>query len=72
MGVWGSSDPAKVGMTTLGSLIEVGGFLAYIYSETPLTFKNLNKPMIELTVQVSESEKRQLLSDLETAKGEMK
>lgn len=65
MGTWGSSEPAKVGMTTLGSLLEIGGFMAYLYSETPLTFKNFNKPMIEMVVQVSDQEKAELLKQLE-------
>jgi len=68
MGVWGSSDPAKIGMTTLGSLLEIGGFLAYLYSETPLVFKNFDKPIIEINVEASQEEKAAFLSQLETLK----
>lgn len=58
MGVWGHSQPAKVGMTTLGSLFEMGGMIAFIYSETPLNFKNMTSPMIEIEVSATEEEKR--------------
>ncbi|MFA4846427.1 MAG: hypothetical protein WC654_07805 [Patescibacteria group bacterium] len=71
MGVWGESTPAKVGMTTLGSLLEIGGFLAYIYSETPLTFSSGGAPvkMVELTVELSVAERKEFdarLRDLKT------
>lgn len=68
MGVWGHSEPAKVGMTTLGSLLEIGGFLAFLYSETPLTFKNLNKPMVELTIVATDAERAEFLKTLEAMK----
>lgn len=68
MGVWGSSDPAHVGMTTLGSLIEVGGFLSYVYSEVPLHFTNLSKPMIEMQVQASPAELKEFKAALDRAK----
>jgi len=60
MGVWGESTPAKVGMTTLGSLLEIGGFLAYVYSETPLTFSSMGQPvkMIEMNVEMSAEERQ--------------
>ncbi|QQS22934.1 hypothetical protein IPM19_04970 [bacterium] len=70
MGVYGSSDPAKVGMTTLGSLIEFGGFASYIYSETPLNFKGKN--VIELTVEATPEEKEQLTKKLEQMKNAMR
>jgi len=68
MGTWGSSDPAKVGMSTLGSLLETGGFISYIYSEAPLNFKNLDRQIIEIEVQATETEKREFNTRLETAK----
>lgn len=60
MATWGSSEPAKLGMTTLGSLIETGGFMSYIYSETPLTFTNFNKPMAKIVVEVTPEERAEL------------
>ena len=73
MGTYGSSEPAKVGMTTVGSLIETGGFMAYIYSEMPLNFKNLNTPMVEFDVQVTPEEKAQLTQQLkDSMKGNLK
>jgi len=72
MGTYGSSDPAHVGMTTLGSLIEAGGFMSYIYSEVPLTFTNMNKPMVEMVVNVTAVEKQALLEKLEALKREVK
>jgi len=67
MATYGSSEPAKVGMTTLGSLLEIGGFLAYLYSEAPLTFKGLNKPPIEIEVVASRSEISDFNRRLESA-----
>lgn len=72
MGVWGQSDPAKVGLTTLGSLIEFGGMVSYIYSETPLNFAGMNKPVIEMTIQASEEEKTKMLGDLNDLKQKYK
>jgi hypothetical protein len=72
MGTYGSSDPAHVGMTTLGSLIEAGGFMSYIYSETPLSFTNMNKPMAEMVVNVTPAEKQALMLKLEALKREAK
>ena len=39
MGTWGKSSPAKVGIMTNGSLIEIGGFTGYILTEEPLKFE---------------------------------
>lgn len=61
MGVYGDSEGSKVGITSDGSLIEIGGYLSVIYSEKPLVFHNLTKPMIELSVQLTEQEKQELL-----------
>ncbi len=72
MGTWGSSDPAKIGMTTLGSLIEFGGFSSYIYSEVPLIFKNLDKKVIEVEVNLTTEEKAQLLGELNNLKKQAK
>lgn len=69
MGVWGtSSGDGKVGMTTIGSLIEFGGFGFYIYSEIPISFSGLNQPVIELELHASEAEKKELFRNLETLK----
>lgn len=65
MGVYGdSSGDAKVGITTLGSLIEFGGFGFYIYSEVPISFTGLDKPVIELKLNASEAEKQEMLNNL--------
>lgn len=71
MATYGSSESAKVGLTTLGSLIEAGGFMSYIYSETPLTFKNMNKPMVEMIVEATVQEKQALMEKLDNLKKEM-
>jgi len=55
-------------MTTLGSLIEIGGFSSFIYSETPITFTNLQKPIVELTIMATAEEKTQFLQELENLK----
>ena len=65
MGVYGSSSgSAKCGMTTLGSLIEFGGFGFYIYSEVPLIFRGMDHPMIEFDIKVTDAEKASLLKEL--------
>ena len=64
MGVFGSSNPAKIGMTTLGSMFEIGGFISFIYSEVPLNFKNMGGQMIEVEVTVSEDERVDLQNRL--------
>ena len=66
MGVYGSSEPAKVGMTTAGSLLEFGGFASYLYSETPLAFSGLDKKMVEVTVEVTDTERKELQKNLDT------
>jgi len=68
MGVWGSSEPAKVGMTTLGSLLEIGGFLSFIYSEVPLTFTNSTKTVIEIEAVATPEERSVFLQKLEDFK----
>ena len=66
MGVYGeSSGGGKVGMTTIGSLIEFGGFGFYFYSEVPVMFTGLDKPMITLEVQATDAEKAQLLKKMQ-------
>ncbi len=70
MAVFGNSSPAKIGMTTLGSLFEMGGFISYIYSETPLNFKNMLKEMIEIEVSVTPAEKAALETKLKSVKSE--
>jgi len=71
MATYGSSDAAHVGLTTIGSLIEAGGFLSYIYSETPLTFKNMSKPIAEMVVEASKEDRKLLLDKLNGLKREM-
>lgn len=64
MGVFGdSTGDAKVGMTTLGSLLEFGGFGFYIYSEVPISFTNM-PPLVELKLTADEDEKVDLLNRL--------
>jgi hypothetical protein len=71
MATYGSSDAAHVGLTTIGSLIEAGGFLSYIYSEIPLTFKNMNKPIAEMVVEATKEDRKFLLDKLDGLKREM-
>ncbi len=66
MGTWGASEPAKVGMTTIGSLLEYGGFMTYFLSEVPLTFEGLGKPMVSLKIEMPAEERAQFLQSLET------
>lgn len=68
MGTWGTSEPAKVGMSTLGSLLEFGGFMTYFLSEVPLTFEGLGKPMVSLRVEVPAEERAAFLARLDTLK----
>lgn len=69
MGTYGSSDPARVGMLTLGSLIEFGGFSSYIYSEVPLSFSGLQRPVIEIApIELNQSDKKMLLDGLNELK----
>lgn len=70
MGVFGSSEPAKVGITTAGSLIEFGGFSSYIYSETPLAFTNLEKKVIEIVVEADEADRQNMIEQLQKAQKE--
>lgn len=72
MGTYGSSEPAKVGMTTLGSLIEYGGFTSYFLSEVPLTFEGMNKPMVSLKVEIPAEQRAAFLASLEALKKEAK
>lgn len=60
MGTYGHSSGGKVGMTTIGSLIEMTGFFICIYSEMPLNFTNLDKPIVKFTVEASPEEKKVL------------
>jgi hypothetical protein len=63
MGTWGSSDPAKVAMTTMGSLIEFGGgMFFYIYSETQLNIGN--EQLTKITVQLDDQEKARMAKEL--------
>ena len=67
MGTYGTSDPAHVGMTTAGSLLEIGGFLSYIYSEVPLSFGN--KAITNITVEASAAEREALMQKLGKLQG---
>lgn len=62
MGVYGDSVGGHVGLTTLGSLIEFGGFISYIYSEVPLVFAG--KKMIEVEVVATLEQQKKFLGSL--------
>ena len=69
MGVYGeSSGGAKVGMSTVGSLVEFGGFGFFIYSETPLAFSGMKDTVIEIKVETNSDELAGLKSRIATAK----
>lgn len=70
MATYGSSDPSKVGITTLGSMLEFGGFMGFIYSEVPLIFKNMTKPIVEVTVQVTDAERQALRKQIDALRKE--
>jgi hypothetical protein len=73
MGVYGSSSgSAKVGMTTIGSLVEFGGFGFYIYSEIPLSFQGLEQPIININLEADGAEKEALLEKLNAVQAEAK
>lgn len=73
MGMYGpSSGSGKLAMTTFGSLLEVGGFFSYIYSEVPLTFTNLKTPIVKFEIKATDAEKAALLKSLDRAKQEAK
>lgn len=57
MAVYGhSTGSAKVGMTTIGSLIEMGGgMMFYIYSEAPLQFRGIERK-ITFDIEASKEE----------------
>lgn len=65
MGVFGESTGAHVGLTTIGSLIEAGGFISYIYSEVPLPFTGLSKQVVEIKVEASQEERTEMMRKLE-------
>jgi len=70
MGVYGSSSgSAKVGMTTIGSLVEFGGFGFYIYSEIPLSFQGLEQPVININLDAGD-EKDALMQELKAVQAE--
>ena len=70
MGTWGSSTGSKVGLSTIGSLIEFGGFISWILSETPIMFSGLDKPMVEVNVEATATEKEAFLGELRKLKEE--
>jgi hypothetical protein len=73
MGMYGpSSGSGKLAMTTFGSLLEIGGFFSYIYSEVPLTFANLKVPIVKFEIRATAAEKAALLKSLNKAKQEAK
>ena len=66
IGTFGSSAPDKVGLTTLGSLFELfGNFYAGIYSEVPLNFTGLTKPIIDMKVEASKEEQADFVKKLQ-------
>jgi hypothetical protein len=70
MGVYGESSPDKVGITTLGSIIEFAGFCSFIYSEVPLSFTNNTKQIVEMKLEASPEEVRDYVNKLEQLKKE--
>ena len=73
MGMYGeSSGGGKLAMTTFGSMLEIGGFFSYIYSEVPLTFTNLKVPVVKFEIKATEAEKADLLKRLDKVKQEAK
>lgn len=73
MGMYGpSSGSGKLAMTTFGSMLEVGGFFSYIYSEVPLTFTNLKTPIVKFQIEATDAEKAALLKKLNKVKQEAK
>lgn len=72
MGTWGSSQPDKVGMTTLGSLLELGGFMGFVYSEVPLSFGGMDKQIVEVNVEATADERAAFLLKLEGVREEMR
>lgn len=73
MGMYGpSSGSGKLAMTTFGSLLEIGGFFSYIYSEVPLTFTNLKVPVVKFEIKATAAEKAALLKSLDKVKQEAK
>jgi hypothetical protein len=57
-------------MTTLGSLLEFGGFSSFIYSEVPLNFQGLKREMVEVTVEVTQQQRKELQDKLDMLKKE--
>ena len=73
MGMYGkSSGSGKLAMTTFGSLLEVGGFFSYIYSEVPLMFTNLKTPIVKFEIAATPDEKASLLNKLDKVRQEAK
>lgn len=73
MGMYGpSSGGGKLAMTTFGSMLEIGGFFSYIYSEVPLTFTNLKVPVVKFEIKATAAEKAALLKSLSKVKQEAK
>lgn len=69
MGTYGhSSGNAKICLTTIGSLLEFGGAAAYFYSEVPLIFTGLSKPMVKVTVEATAAQKIKLTKRLNLLK----
>ena len=68
MGTYGESTGSKVGLSTLGSLLEFGGMNSFIYSETPLNFTNFAKPIAELNVEITDAERKELQEKLNNLK----
>jgi hypothetical protein len=68
MGTYGSSVGDKCAMTTIGSLVEWGGFVGFIWSETPLYFSNMKTQMVKVEVKASPEELMKFKSDVNTLK----
>ncbi len=73
MGVYGdSSGGGKLAMSTVGTMLEVGGFFSYLYSEVPLIFTGLETPIVKFEAKLDAVQRAALLKDLKTMQDEAK
>jgi predicted small secreted protein len=73
MGVYGSSSGSgKLALSTFGTMLEVGGFFSYLYSEVPLVFTGLDTPIVKFEAKLTDAERAGLLKDLKAMQAEAK
>ena len=73
MGVYGeSSGSGKLALTTFGTMLEVGGFFSYLYSEVPLIFSGLETPIVRFEAKIDPEQRAALLKDLKAMQAEAK